>query len=69
MSKDSVKLYRPKQIILVSCSLLAGIGCFFYRRYYENGRLTNVDLFATVSTLLIGIIIVVMVVRKANREE
>lgn len=69
MSDDSKKLFRPKQIVIISGSMLAGIGFFLFRRYYENDRLTNIDLFAALFTVLAVATIVFFMTRKANRAE
>jgi hypothetical protein len=54
-------------MILIMVSGAMGVGFYLYRRYYENGELTKIDLFATVATVVIFAVIVIFVCRIANR--
>ena len=64
-----IRLYGPRQIAIITASLLAGIGFFLFRRYYENGKLGQIELFATPVSLAVFATIVVVIVRKGNRED
>lgn len=69
MKAPQVKLFGPKQIVLIITSSLAGIGFFLFRRYYENGKLGLVELISTLLTIAMVVAITVFIVRKARRED
>ena len=68
MTTNPQKLYGPKQIAIISCSMVAGIAFYLFRRFHENGRLTPVDVIVGGGTLIIGAIIAVVIVRRGNRK-
>ena len=65
----SKKLYGPKQILIITISMLLGIGFFLLRRYHETGGLGRVELIAAVCTAALAALIAVVIVRKGNKEE
>lgn len=69
MEAPHPKLYGPKQIAIIACSMVAGTALFIFRRLHENGRLTSVDAFAAVMTVIVGTTIAVVIVRKGNKKE
>jgi hypothetical protein len=61
--------HQPKRLFLIGGSACAGIGFFLYRRYYENGELTKIDLFATVTSVVMITIILIVIGRIASRKD
>jgi hypothetical protein len=69
VTTPSQKLYGPKQILIITISMLLGIGFFLFRRYHETGSLGRVELIAAVCTAIITAVIAVVIIRKGNKEE
>ncbi len=69
MTTPQKKLIGPKQIILWSASMLAGIGLFLFRRYHDTGHIRPVEWIATGTTVVTCATIVVVMVRIGNKKE
>jgi len=67
--KDPKKLYGPREYALLGGSLVLGVIVILGTRYYQNGRLSGVDVFSTVAAFILGVVIVAVVARKGNRED
>ncbi len=65
----NIKLYDKKRIVIIIASLIGGVFYFLGYKYHREGIITSIDIICAGIALIIGIIIVVIIVRHANKVE
>ena len=62
------KLYDRKRIFILLASVVIGALYYLGYKYYSTGVITSIDIFGSVGALFMGVIIILLIVRYANRE-
>ena len=69
MADEVPKLYTKKTFAIAFSAVLIGASLGIYREYRDTGSVSKVTIGASVVALLIGVIIIVVIGRYANKPE
>ena len=62
------KLFDRKRIVILLASVVVGALYYLGYKYYSTGVITSINIMGAVIALFMGVIIILLVVRYANRE-
>lgn len=69
MANDQPKLYTKKTFFIAFTAVLIGVMLSLYREYKDTGSVSGVTIGASLAVLVVGIVMIVLVGRFANKPE